>query len=177
MLWRRCVLFYFLVQFVLINPEMKSQSLDLKSRSELFKITRNTDLHEIIYYLNTDVTGELDQYQPIEAYWLRYETGGGQSGRSLNALEKRYAYGLRFLEITNKSARFQFVSYKRDLLLRRSANEDVVLIEIAGKMRQLQRVHLQMGRGTFGVPEILVIELHAVDENDSPVVEVIPNPK
>ena len=175
MVWKHNLLFFIFLQAFLPMPELKSQALH--SGTELFKITRNTDLNEIIYYLNTDATGQLDQQQPIEAYWLRYESGGEQTGRSLNALEKKYAYGLRFLEVTRTSATFQFVSYKRDLFFKRTSSEDVVMIEIDGKMLRLQRVHLQLGRGTFRIPEISVIELHAVDENGRLVVEVIQNPK
>lgn len=146
-------------------------------KDELFRLTREHDAHEINYYLNSDKQGRLDQSEPVEAYWIRYEFDGSTTGRPLNALESKYAYGVKFYDVTEKSARFQFVSYQRDLFLERTANEFEVLVEIRGKEVRLERVHLSIGKGSFWVPTISRIELHAVDpETGKAVVEVINNP-
>lgn len=154
-----------------------AQPAEVDSKEELFKITRNKDANEIIYYLNTTASGKLDLNQPIEAYWIRYDFQGQQSGRPLNAIEKRYAYGLKFISVTKRDAHFQFVAIDRDLFLRRTPNEDFVLVEIKGDKMRLSRLHLILGQGSFWVPEISAIEIHAVDAKGNPVLDVIKNPR
>lgn len=150
---------------------------DSKSKEELFRITRNKDANEIIYYLNTTSNDQLDLNAPVEAYWIRYNYKGEQSGRPLNGIEKRYAYGLRFLSVTKTSAHFQFVSIDRDLYLKRTDRGDFVLVDIDGKLQRLEKIHLIIGKGSFWVPEISALELHGTDVQGNAVVEVINNPR
>jgi len=144
-------------------------------KDELFKITRNKDAHEIIYHLNTDARGQLDKKKPIEAYWIRYDLEG--TGRSLNAFERRYAYGLNFHENSPEEIRFTFVSFSRDLFLRRiSRNQYEVQVEMNGERVKLNEIYLHMSGGSFWFPKINYIELRAQNAEGEPITEVIENP-
>lgn len=144
-------------------------------KDELFKIVRNKDANEIIYHLNTDAQGQLDRKKPIEAYWIRYEIEG--RGRSLNAIERRYAYGLNFLENSPEEIRFQFVSIKRDLFLRKiSRRQFEVQTDINGQRIRLDEIYLHLDGGTFWVPRIAFIELRGTNASGEKVVEVIETP-
>lgn len=138
-------------------------------RDELFRITRNKDANEIIYYLNTDERGRLDQKKPIEAYWIRYDLE--EEGRPLTTLERKYAYGLNFSEVTTYGATFHFVSFDRTLFLVRTSKQQYeVQAEINGKRMRLEEVYLSLSGGSFWVPKVNFIELRV--RNDKGELEV-----
>lgn len=144
-------------------------------KDELFKIVRNKDAHEIIYHINTDAQGRLDHKKPIEAYWIRYDLEG--TGRSLNAMERRYAYGLKFIENTPAEIRFQFVSFSRDLFLRKiSRNRYEVQVDMNGERVKLNEIYLHLGGGSFWFPKIGYIELRAQNATGEIITEVLEDP-
>lgn len=154
--------------------------IGLKGQEEenaLFAIERNKDDHRIIYYLNTDGNGNLDTQQPIGAYWLR-EHGDQSRSQSLNALERKYAYGLDFLEVDKERARFRFVSYKKRtfVLTRDQDGKYAVFGEISGKRAKLTSIFLQLDGGTFWFPKIAFIRLQAIDERGNAIVETVHDP-
>lgn len=141
-------------------------------RDELFKITRNKDANEIIYHLNTDERGRLDQKAPIEAYWIRYEPV--EKGRPLNYFERKFAYGLEFSEVTADGGTFQFVSFDRRLyLLRNGKRQFEIQAEIDGKRLKLEEVYLSLGGGSFWFPKVNFIELRLRNDKGERVLERI----
>ena len=144
---------------------------------ELFEITRNKDEHKIIYYLNQDKIGNLDLKEPIGAYWRRMDESG-RTSRSLNMLERKYAYGMKFLETKSEFARFRFVSYdKREFILKRILRDGfAVFTDIDGKELKIQNIHLHLDGGTFWFPKITSIELRGHDQFGEDVIKVIQEP-
>lgn len=139
---------------------------------ELFKITRNKDANEIIYHLNTDERSRLDLKKPIEAYWIRYEVEG--KGRDLSAIERKYAYGLKFSNITADGATFRFVSFDRELFLVRNGKRHFeVQAEIDGERLKLEEVYLNLGEGSFWFPKLNFIELRVRNDKGERVMERI----
>lgn len=145
---------------------------------ELFRISRDKDKHHIVYHLNIGKNGRLNEQEPVAAYWNRVDIAGEESSRSLNVLERKYAYGLDFFEDTPDGRRFGFVSYDRDLFLKHSSQGYSVMIEVDGKFVILKELVLFMGRGSFWLPEIRKIEVIAFDtELQKEVKETIHDPK
>ena len=141
---------------------------------ELFEITRNKDEHKIIYYLNQDKNGNLDLKEPIGAYWRRIDESGRRS-KSLNALEKKYAYGINFLESKPDFVRFRFVAYdKREFILKRDPSKGFsVFTDVNGKRLKISRIHLHLDGGTFWFPAVSFIELHGILEDGEEIIKRI----
>ncbi|TVR39879.1 MAG: DUF4833 domain-containing protein [Cryomorphaceae bacterium] len=168
----RCVLL--IVALMFASTGLIAQSED---KEVLFRLTRNVDQNEILYHLNIDRSGFLDRRAPIEAYWIRNDQPGASEGRRLTGMERRYAYGLRFHEIHDQSARFSFVSYQRDLFLVKRGRDFVVEIEIDGRRLQLNSLHLNLTSSRFWFHRVESIELHARDPKTGvTMVEIIDNP-
>lgn len=147
-------------------------SLLIGQTDELFKITRNKDANEIIYHLNTDEEGRLDQKTPIEAYWIRYDLE--EEGRPLNYFERKFAYGLEFSDVNADGGSFQFVSFDRRLyLLRTGKRQFEVQAEIDGKRLKLEEVYLSLGGGSFWFPKVNFIELRLRNDKGERVLERI----
>lgn len=131
-------------------------------RDELFKITRNKDANEIIYHLNTDERGKLDLKKPIEAYWIRYDLE--EEGRPLNTLERKYAYGLKFDNVTTNGGTFQFVSFDKPLyLVQKGKWQFEVQAEINGERMRLEEIYLSLSGGSFWFPKVNYIELRVLN--------------
>lgn len=169
------------VRFITLFVALFTSSTYLPAQTEdkeiLFRLTRNVDENEIIYHLNIDRSGFLDRRAPIEAYWIRNDQPGASEGRRLTGMERRYAYGLRFHEIQDHSARFSFVSYQRDLFLVKRGRDFMVEVEMDGRRLQLTSLHLNLTSSRFWFHRVESIELHTRDpRTGATVVEVIDNP-
>lgn len=152
--------------FVLMVTELSAQ------RDELFKITRNKDANEIIYHLNTDERGRLDLKKPIEAYWIRYDLE--EEGRPLTTLERKYAYGLKFSNVTTDGGSFQFVSFDKPLFLVRTGKQQFeVQAEINGERMLLEEIYLSLGGGSFWFPKVNYVELRAKAANGEKITQRI----
>ncbi len=140
----------------------------------LFKISRSRDANEIHYEVKTTAQGALDLEEPITIYWIKYNKQG--TVEPLTIIQQKFAYGLKFLDVTPEKADFQFVSYsKRTLSLRKTEEGDfAVFVSIDDKEVKLERVFIQIDGGTFWFPKISRVEVHAKKaEANELVVEVI----
>lgn len=147
---------------------------DKTNDNSLFKIGRSKDANEIYYEVKTTQDGSLDLKEPIKIYWIKYTNNNAVE--PLTIVQQKFAYGLKFLEVTPEKAEFQFVSYaKRTLTLHKNnAGKYGVYTEVEGKPVELERVFIQIDGGTFWFPKITRVEVHAkkAEENEL-VVEVI----
>lgn len=144
------------------------------NNNSLFKIGRSKDANEIFYEVKTTQNGSLDLKEPIKIYWVKYTKNNAIE--PLTMVQQKFAYGLKFLETTQESAEFQFVSYsKRTLSLRKNSHGNYgVFTEVEGKKVELERVFIQIDGGTFWFPKITRVEVHAKKaEAGELVVEVI----
>lgn len=142
----------------------------------LFKITRNKDANEVLYHLNYNDRGELNVNEPIAGYWLRYEEGG--RSRLLNGLERRYAYGLKFLKSDGNKTWFQFVSYaKKDFYLMRDQKGGYgVYGDFVDGPVKIHTIFLHLSGGTFWIPKISQVDIHGTDQQGDNIVKSIVNP-
>lgn len=138
-----------------------ADGLENTNNDPLFKIGRSKDANEIFYAVKTTPDGSLFVKEPIKIYWIKYTKNN--LIEPLTIVQQKFAYGLKFLEITPEKAEFQFVSYsKRTLTLRKnSVGKYGVFTEIDGKEVELERVFIQIDGGTFWFPKITRVEVHA----------------
>ena len=125
----------------------------------LFKIERSKDANEILYTLNIDENGKLNE-KPINAFWIKHTKKN--KIEPLTWIQRKYAYGLKYLHSCKKCATFQFVSYdKTNLHLRKYKDEYKVFTQIKGDVVEVQKIFVQIDGGTFWVPNVTAVELHA----------------
>lgn len=159
---------------VVYSQVLRAADAKNSNNNSLFKIGRSKDANEIFYEVKTMRNGALDLKEPIKIYWIKYTDNNAIE--PLTLVQQKFAYGLKFLEVTPEKAKFQFVSYsKRTLTLRRNnAGIFGVFTEVDGKEVELERVFIQIDGGTFWFPKISRVEVHAKEaEANQLVVEVI----
>ncbi len=70
----------------------KNYPIPPKTAKRLFYIQRNHNANTIVYDANFDENGKLNEKEPIDVYWIRYDEQGQRM--ELRSIEKWYAYGV-----------------------------------------------------------------------------------
>lgn len=131
----------------------------------LFYIQKTVESYAVIYELNQDNDGNVNDSKPISAYWLKLENNSGR--KNLTFIQRKYAYGIESKVIDKKRNiySFHFVSYKkRELFLLKPQNEKEfrVYTQINGHLAILQKIHVQIVGGTFFNPGVKYVLLKGV---------------
>jgi len=166
--------FFVLVILLVFSHITGALGSENSNNNSLFKIGRSKDANQIYYEVKTTPGGTLDEKEPIKIFWIKYTDKN--SVEPLTLVQQKFAYGLKFSEITPDKAEFQFVSYsKRTLTLRKNNTGNfAVFTEMEGRQVELERVFIQIDGGTFWFPKITRVEIHGKESIDNElVVEVI----
>lgn len=129
----------------------------------LFKIERSKDANEIFYDLNISSSNKLNTENPINIYWIRHTDNGHIE--PLTWIQKNYAYGVTYLTKTDQEASFHFVSYsKRSFQIKKDSNGVFRVFTLSKNTEvKVNRIFIQIDGGTFWLPKISRVELHAQD--------------
>ncbi len=146
-----------------------------KSEQLLFYVQRTPNTNTIVYTLNMDKSGKLNQEEPVQAYWIRYQEQGQVA--ELNYIQRKYAYGVVSTLTDEKKGSYsvEFVSYsKRKLSLIKSAKGEYhAYTSIKGKTAILNSVFLNIEGGSFWMPRITSVEIKGTDpDTKAEVVEI-----
>ena len=148
-------------------------------KNMLFYVQRNINKNTILYELNYNENGELNESEPIKVNWINYETD--KSLEALNYIQRTFAYGLntKILDKQKKSYSFNFVSYKKKILYLIKSSIDKkyhVYYTINKKMFIVQKIHIQIEGGTFWVPKVKYLEIILNDptNNEKKIEKIIP---
>ena len=144
------------------------------SFASLFKIERSKDANQILYDVNIRETGQFDTNNPINVYWVKNTKGG--KIEPLTWIQKKYAYGLKYLSINDDYASFRFVSYKKMIftLRKKADNSFEVYTKHQGNLLKMDRIFIQIDGGTFWFPNITAIEIYAKNvKTGEQVIEII----
>jgi hypothetical protein len=125
----------------------------------LFYVQRDPDANTVIYQLNRNAEGQLDEAEPISIFWIRYAQGGVR--KELNYIQRKFAYGLNTKKLAKDHYEVTFVSYdKLKLYLRKNSQGAFqVYTRINQEQAPLDRVFVRIEGGTFWVPNVLYVEL------------------
>jgi hypothetical protein len=145
----------------------------------LFYVQRTINANTIIYSLNTDKQGNLNEIEPIKAYWIKYTQGGKLD--PLTYIQKNYAYGVnsKLIDKEKKSYSFEFVSYnKKKFYLIKSTTDKKYHVYgyINNKLSILNNILVKIEGGTFWVPNVKYVEIIAFDPSASAEVTEIIKP-
>lgn len=154
----------FLSVFLMVGVTGFSQESPL-----LFYIERSVDGNQIFYRLNLDETGVIDLEDPIEIYWIKHTEGGRKTG--LTWVQKNFSYGLKFLEVGEQAANFQFVSYSRRsfMIAKDPKGNYAAFTRLDEEMANIKKIYVQIDGGSFWFPEISRVELHTCRLPDNSV--------
>lgn len=143
----------------------------------LFYVQRTINTNTIVYTLNQDKDGNLNEKEPIKVYWIKYAQGGKID--PLTYIQRNYAYGVKSKLIDNekKSYLFEFVSYsKRQFYLLKSKKDNKYHVwgYVNNKLTILNNILVKIEGGTFWVPNVKYVEVKATDpEASEEVTEII----
>ncbi len=134
-----------------------------KNREFLIKIQRSLNADEVFYDIKLDDAGFLKLPEPIDIYWVRHTRQGGIE--RLSWLERRFAYGVEYIELSPDYVSFHFVSKKEMVFYTRRDQAskyklytflDDVEAEITGII-----VHFTMR--FYGFPKIEKVEIYGIN--------------
>lgn len=140
---------------------------------QLFYLQRDPNPNTVIYQLNVNSAGKLDEDEPINVFWIRYGEQGQR--KDLNFIQRKFAYGLSANKIAPNKFQLKFAAYdKVQFFLMKSSTDNAfhVYANLPNKQIQLERVYLRIEGGTFWVPNVKYIELKGLNAaTHEPVVE------
>jgi hypothetical protein len=143
--------------------------------NQLFYLQRDPNTNTVIYQLNVDRAGKLDEDEPVSVFWIRYDEHGER--KDLSFIQRKFAYGLTAEKLAADKYELKFAAYNkvRFFLLKSPVDKAFhVYTTIAGKQIQLERVFLRIEGGTFWVPNVKYIEFKGLaSATREPVVERI----
>ena len=147
---------------------------DSNTLTSLFKIERSKDNNQIFYDVNVDKNGNFNNEEPINIYWIKNTEGG--TTKPLTWIQKKYAYGLKFLKISDDYATFRFVSSKQMYFTLKKDNKNhfEVYSKYKGQILNINRIFIKIDGGTFWFPNITAVEVYAKNvKTGEDVVEII----
>lgn len=129
----------------------------------LFHIGRSRDANLIKYDINLNSNGTINTEKPINVYWIKYTNGSKVEG--LSYIQEKWAYGIKYISITNEEVKFQFVSYSGRTFVLKKVNGDKykVITYLDKKGVELKRIHIQIDGGTFMLPKISYVNMYWKD--------------
>ncbi|MFD1467108.1 DUF4833 domain-containing protein [Hymenobacter caeli] len=141
--------------------------------NQLFYLQRDPNSNTVIYQLNVDGNGALDEDEPVHVFWIRYAEQGQR--KELNFIQRKFAYGISTKKLGPDKYELKFAAYDkvRFYLMKSSADKAFhVYTTLASKQIVLDRVFLRIDGGTFWVPNVKYIEFRGRNTTTrEPVVE------
>ena len=143
-------------------------------KNQLFYLQRTTNTNTIIYSLNVNDKGELDESTPVKVFWIRYPEGGMR--KELNFIQKAFAYGTISRKNKDGSFTIQLVAYKKkEFTLKKSLVDNTYKMYtlINNKESEIKRVYIQIDPGgTLFNPNVRYIEMKGKEAaTNKPIME------
>jgi len=130
----------------------------------LFFLQRSMNPNTVVYAARLDARGRLDDEQPVEAFWLRFNTDGKR--RELNFIERLLAYGVRSETHPDEPGRYitEIVGFgTRPFVVDLDATgRPRATVQINGRPARLASIYLQLDE-TSSWPKVDAIELRGTD--------------
>ncbi|WP_438946054.1 DUF4833 domain-containing protein [Sediminibacterium sp.] len=143
-------------------------------KNQLFYLQRTTNTNTVIYSLNVNDKGELDESTPVKVFWIRYPEGGMR--KELNFIQKAFAYGTISKKNKDGSFTIQLVAYKKkEFTLKKSPSDNTykMYTQINNKESEIKRVYIQIDPGgTLFNPNVRYIEMKGKEAaTNKPIME------
>lgn len=135
-----------------------------RTENMLFFLQRDPDANTVIYELNFNNEGKLDERNPVKGSWIRYTEAGKY--KDLTLIENKFAYGVKCKALGNEEFEIRLMAYKKmPLYLKRSEtdNKYKIYIKDEGRDYLLKRVFVRVKGGSFWFPKVEYIDLITVN--------------
>ncbi len=125
--------------------------------SHLFFIERSKNKNLVQYDIHLTQNSNPPDSRPISAYWIL------ESGRheELNAIEKKYAYGIVLQEKLDRD-RFKVIlaAFKGlEIIVEKLNDSFKAVVPICGRESILQKIYIKCEETQAGLPRVLYVEL------------------
>jgi hypothetical protein len=159
---------------ILINTEPQDTfPVPVNIKNQLFYLQRTTNTNTVVYALNINAKGVLDESTPVKVFWIRYPEGGMQ--KELNFIQKAFAYGTISRKNKDGSFTIQLVAYKKkEFILKKSATDNTYKLytQINNKEAEIKRIFIKIDPGgTLFNPNIVYVEMKGKEANNKPIME------
>jgi Domain of unknown function (DUF4833) len=138
--------------------------------NHLFYLQRTPNKNTIMCELNYQ-SGKLVDAEPVHVYWLRYTEQGQKA--ELNFIQRKFAYGIKSVKITDGKYEICFVSYKKFKIQLKPGTDRKyhAFATINNKESILTRIYLHINGGTFWSPNVEYVEVTGVDPSSGNLVK------
>lgn len=110
------------------DPKDSDFVLNVKKLNPLVGLVayRSKNLNKVIYQVNTNEDGVIDEKEPVIGYWLDVDPEHVKKHRKsncyndrveLNAIEKNYIWGFKATKLTEDAVKFTFMFFDQDPLV------------------------------------------------------------
>lgn len=143
-------------------------------KNQLFYLQRTTNTNTVVYTLNVNDKGVLDESNPVKVFWIRYPEGGMR--KELNFIQKAFAYGTISKKNKDGSFTIQLVAYKKkEFILKKSSLDNTYKLytSINNKESEIKRIFIKIDPGgTLFNPNIVYVEMKGKEAlNNKPIME------
>ena len=147
-------LFLFLVFIAASWPAI---GISCETRASLFSIERSKNRNFVQYDVCLDENGDLRNSNPVNVYWV-LESGENEE---LNAIEKRYGYGIKSQEKLekNKFGVYLVAVKDRKITVEKIGDRFMAIVSIDGKPCILERIFIRTEEKKIGMPKVLYVDL------------------
>lgn len=136
------------------------------NKKRLFYLQRTVDRNTVIYELNYDPDGRVNEKKPLNVFWIDFEDGAKIS--PLTFAQSKFAYGVGYTvrDKINMTYEIYLVSYKKiKIQIKRTGKENLYQAHasIKGRPAVLTRIYVNITGGTYFKPLVKYIELSGED--------------
>lgn len=124
----------------------------------LFYIQRNLNKNTVVYALNLDPNGCINEHFPMKVFWIKYTDGGVRE--ELNYIQTK-AFGYSSTKINNNTFEFKMDSYHdlRFFIAKDKNNSHNIITKVNGADARLNNIYVYANE--FGLfPKVEYIELY-----------------
>lgn len=133
--------------------------------NQLFYLQRTPNTNTIVYEVNYDANGKLNEDEPVHVFWIRYPEGGMR--KELSYIQRHFAYGVKADLMKDGRYKLNFAAYKKKnlyLMYAQRDNKYHVYTTIDNKVAILSRVFIQINPGgSFWSPNVQYIEMTGME--------------
>ena len=160
---RKILIGFITMMWVAITNGQDSYPIPPANANQLFYLQRTSNANTIVCELNYKTDGALDEEDPINVFWLRYQEKGQKE--ELNYVQRKFAYGIKATLLAKDKYEMHFVSYKKYHMFLKKGNNNKfnVYATINKKEAILHRIFVKIIGGTLWLPKVEYVELKGYD--------------
>ncbi|HEY0175508.1 MAG TPA: DUF4833 domain-containing protein [Pedobacter sp.] len=139
--------------------------------NELFYLQRDPNTNTIICQLNTDEKGQVNEKEPVQVYWLRYQENGEK--KELGYIQRKFAYGIESKMLGKDQYELCFVSHKKLPMYLSKSEDDKkyhVYVTVNNKKIQIERIFLRIEGGSFWLPNVKYVEIKGMNTSNNTLI-------